>query len=274
MSWLRNLFCRKHANDDLAEEIREHMAERTAALIEQGRDPEEAVRESRRAFGNITLVRERSVEVWQWPWLENFFADIRYAMRQMRKAPVFACIVISTLALGIGANTAVFSLVDTVLLRPLPYANPERLVVVWQTDAAHRGTGAWFNAYREFDEWQHRSRSFEQLAALSWATSGHTILAHGKRINLLALPASVNFFSMLGVSPWIGRTFAASDLMNACTLVLSYPFWPGKARRGFFYHRTDFSDERQSMRRRRSHAPEFLFLSSADRCVAAHHARQ
>jgi hypothetical protein len=80
MHWLRNLLFRKHVDDDLAEEMREHMAERTAALIAQGRDPEEAAREARRAFGNITLARERSVEVWQWRWLENLWADLRFAL--------------------------------------------------------------------------------------------------------------------------------------------------------------------------------------------------
>jgi putative ABC transport system permease protein len=229
MSWLNRIFKRRALYDELTAELRQHIEEKTEQLMRsEGLSRGDAEQSARRVFGNPTLVEERSREVWQWPSLESIWDDIRYTMRQMRNAPVFACIVISTLALGIGANTAVFSLVDTVLLRPLPYAHPERLVVVWQTDAAHRGTGAWFNAYREFDEWRHRSRSFEQLAALSWATSGHTILAHGKRIDLLAIPASVNFFSMLGVSPRIGRTFAASDLMSACTLVLSHPFWQGK----------------------------------------------
>jgi hypothetical protein len=87
MSWLRNLVFRKHAKDDLSEEIEQHISERTAALIERGRSPEEAAREARRAFGNQTLARERSVEVWQWRWLESLWADLRFALHQLRKSP-------------------------------------------------------------------------------------------------------------------------------------------------------------------------------------------
>jgi predicted permease len=155
----------------------------------------------------------------------NLWRDVGYAFRQLRKSPGFAVTVIATLALGIGANTAIFSIVSAVLLRPLPYKNANRLVVVWQTDAAHRGTGAWFDAYREFEEWQRGSQSFEKLAALSWATSGNTLIWRNKPIGLLAIPASADFFAMLGAEAQIGRTFNQGDLQNACTLVLAYPFW-------------------------------------------------
>ena len=155
----------------------------------------------------------------------NLWRDVGYAFRQLRKSPGFAVAVVATLALGIGANTAIFSLVSAVLLRPLPYQNASRLVVVWQTDAAHRGTGAWFDTYREFEEWQRGSQSFEKLAALSWATSGNTLKWRGKPIGLLAIPASVDFFAMLGAEAQIGRTFNQSDLHDACTMVLAYPFW-------------------------------------------------
>jgi predicted permease len=157
--------------------------------------------------------------------LDDFLRDVSYAFRQLRKSPGFAVTVIATLALGIGANTAIFSIVSVVLLRPLPYKNANRLVVVWQTDAAHRGTGAWFDAYREFEEWQRGSQTFEKLAALSWATSGKTLIWRDKPIGLLAIPASADFFAMLGAEAQIGRTFNQSDLQNDCTLVLAYPFW-------------------------------------------------
>ena len=159
---------------------------------------------------------------------DSFLQDVHYAFRQLRKSPGFTVTVIATLALGIGANTAIFSVVNAVLLRPLPYKNADRLVVVWQTDAAHRGTGAWFDPYREFEEWQRSSRSFENLAAMSWAASGKTLLWGGKPIGLVALPASTDFFSMLGADAQIGRTFSQTDLKNPCTLVLAYPFWRDK----------------------------------------------
>jgi predicted permease len=158
----------------------------------------------------------------------NIRRDLRFGLRQLKRSPGFAVMVTLTLGLGIGANTAIFSIVEGVLLRPLPYQHPERLVVIWQTDAFHHDSGAFFNAYREFEAWQQHSRSFEKLAAFSWATGPHTILWQGKPLDTLALPASVDFFSMLGQSARLGRTFAQTDLQNNCTLVLAYHFWQQK----------------------------------------------
>lgn len=219
---------RRHIYNDLANEIQQHLDERVEELIACGVSREEAEQQARREFGNVTLLEERGREVWQWFTLESIWADVKFAVRQLRKSPGFAATVIVTLALGIGANTAIFSIVDAVLLRPLPYKQPDRLMMVWQTDAAHRGTGAWFNTYREFDEWQRSSKSFEQLAALSWATTGTTMLLHGKPVDILPVPTSVNFFTMLGVAPLLGRTFEPADFANSCTLVLSHQFWQEK----------------------------------------------
>jgi predicted permease len=160
--------------------------------------------------------------------LGNIRRDLRYGLRQLKRSPAFALMVVLTLALGIGASTAIFSIVEGVLLRPLPYQHPERLVVIWQTDAIHHDSGAFFNTYREFEAWQQHSRSFEKLAAFSWASGPRTILWQGKPLDALTLPASVDFFSMLGQSARFGRTFSQTDLQNACTLVLAYHFWQQK----------------------------------------------
>jgi len=135
---------------------------------------------------------------------------------------------ILTLAFGIGTNSAIFSMVEAVLLRPLPYQHPERLVVVWQTDTVHRDSGAYFNAYREFDVWRQHSRSFEKVAALTWATGPKMLVWQGKPVDVLTIPASIDFFSMLGQSAQIGRTFAPRDLQSGCSLVLAYNFWTHK----------------------------------------------
>jgi predicted permease len=157
--------------------------------------------------------------------LENFARDLHHAIRQLARSRGFALIAIVTLALGVGANAAVFSIVEAVLLRPLPYQHPERLVVVWQTDAAHRDSGAYFNTYREFEVWGQHSRSFEKVAALTWATGPRTLLWQGKPVDVLTIPASVDFFSMLGQHAQIGRTFAPRDLQSGCTIVLAHNFW-------------------------------------------------
>jgi putative ABC transport system permease protein len=159
---------------------------------------------------------------------EDFARDLHYAFRQLARSRGFALTAILTLAFGIGANSAIFSMVEAVLLRPLPYQHPERLVVVWQTDAVHRDSGAYFNAYREFDAWRQHSRSFEKVAALTWATGPRTLLWQGKPVDVLTILASADFFSMLGQSAQMGRTFAPQDLQSGCTLVLAYKFWSHK----------------------------------------------
>src|SRR5215471_14793892 len=157
--------------------------------------------------------------------LDGLIQDVRFGLRVLFRKPAFSTLVVVVLALGIGANTAIFSIVDAVLLRPLPYRNSDRLVLVWQSGKEHRATGEWFNTYREFEEWKRNSRSFEKLSALTWAVSEKTLLWHGKTQSALVIPASVDFFSMLGVGAAIGRTFAEPDLNQGCTVVVSHAFW-------------------------------------------------
>jgi predicted permease len=228
LSRISNLFSRAKLAQEIDDELQLHIEMRVADNLAAGMSPEDARRDALLKFGNPTVMRERAAGVDVALNRDIFFKDVQYATRKLCKSPGFSVTVILTLALGMGANTAIFSIVDAVLLRPLPYKNADRLVVVWQTDTAHRGTGAWFNPYREFEEWQRGSRSFDKLAAMSWATSGKTLLWHGKPISLLALPASTDFFSMLGAEAAIGRTFSENDLNNPCTLVLAYPYWQQK----------------------------------------------
>ena len=157
-----------------------------------------------------------------------FRHDLRFSIRRLRFSRGLAIAAVLTLALCVGASTAIFTIVEAVLLRPLPYRNPQRLVVILQADAAHRSSGAYFNSYAEFEAWQKQSRSFERFAALTWATGSKTALWNGKSIDVLALPASLDFFSMLGADAAMGRTFASFDLNSPCTLVLAYNFWQQK----------------------------------------------
>src|SRR5215469_2786471 len=157
--------------------------------------------------------------------LDSLIRDVRFGLRVLFRKPAFSTLVVVVLALGIGANTAIFSIVDAVLLRPLPYRHSDRLVLVWQSSKEHRTTGEWFNTYREFEDWQRNSHSFEKLAALSWAVREKTLVWHGKAQNILAIPTSVDFFPMLGVNAAIGRTFEPPDLKQGCTAVLSHSFW-------------------------------------------------
>ena len=140
MRTLNRLFGRSRRYDDLSVSIQEHIDERTEELMEEGMPRKEAEQKARREFGNVTLIQERGREVWQWAALESVRTDLRLVFRRLGKSPGFTVTVLLTLAIGIGANTAVFSVVNRVLLRPLPYPDSDRLVSLWLNAP---GAAAW-----------------------------------------------------------------------------------------------------------------------------------
>jgi predicted permease len=162
-------------------------------------------------------------------WLLNvdtIIQDVRYALRLMARKRGFAAIVTLTLAFGIGANTAVFSIVDAVLLRPLPYRDPSRLVAVWMRNTHETGTSKIFDSLRDYRAIA-RARSFEQTAAATWAVGGRVLRGHGPTHDILAFPVSESFFALLGVAPALGRGFAHEDVTRGCSVVVSDRFWRG-----------------------------------------------
>jgi putative ABC transport system permease protein len=218
------MFTRRRRYNELSESIQEHLEEKVADLRESGMTREEAEYTVRREFGNVTLIEERSREVWQWPALESAFADVRFALRQLVKSPGFTVAAMLTLALGIGVNTAMFSIVDAVLLKPLPFGDPDRLVMIAQQ--LPKEPTPIFDTYREYEEWNRYSKSFEKLAGATWAGRLQTILSwHGEKHEIIAVPVSVDFFSMLGIRAAQGRTFETQDLNSPCTAVLAHTFW-------------------------------------------------
>ncbi len=130
MGWLKQFFTRRCRYDELSESIREHLDEKVADLMDRGMTREQAEQAARREFGNVTRIEERNREIWQWPTFESIWADSRFASRQLWKSTGFTVAAVLTLALGIGATAALFSVIDAVVLRPLPYKDVNRIVSV------------------------------------------------------------------------------------------------------------------------------------------------
>jgi len=221
----RSLFRRSTVEAELDDELRFHMEQKAEKYVRAGMSNQEALRRVRLEFGGLDQVKEQCRDARGVTLLTTFAQDIRYGLRILRRSPGFTAITVLILALGIGANTAVFSILFAVLLRPLPYKDANRLVVVWQRMPPDT-IGTAFDTYREFDEWSRSSHSFEKLAAATWAQDAGAVLSlKGQKREILAVPASLNFFFMLGVSAAQGRTFESDDLKNPCTVVLSHQFW-------------------------------------------------
>ncbi|HMD99613.1 MAG TPA: ABC transporter permease [Terriglobia bacterium] len=226
MNWIQQLFSRRRLYGDLSAEIQEHLAEKIDELVEGGMSREEAAHAARREFGNVTLVEERSREVWQWPSLENFFMDVRYGARMLRKNSGFTAVAVFSLALGIGANTAIFSYVNALLLRPPPGVSaPAGLLAVWN----HLPSGGYMQySYPDYVYYRDHNTVFSGLAAynsdlerVAWSAGGETKLIVGQLV-------SGNFFSVLGVKPTLGRAFLPEEDQVALrnpVVVLNYAFW-------------------------------------------------
>ncbi|MFT4112539.1 ADOP family duplicated permease [Silvibacterium sp.] len=220
---------RRFVEEDLAEEIRQHMEERGEQLMrEEGMSREEAELRARRAFGNATLAAERSREVWQWRTLEEILADVKYAARQMRSSPGFAVTVVLLLGLGIGATTAVFSLVNAVLLKPLPYPDTASLVIPWNIPPAGVDVGG-FDVYpwgQNHFRWMEKERAtYKYLSAFQGARFNLT--GNGDPLTLEGALVTWEFFPALGVKPELGRTFTQQEDTpgNAREVVLSDAVW-------------------------------------------------
>ncbi|HEY2468032.1 MAG TPA: ABC transporter permease [Terracidiphilus sp.] len=222
MHWLKDRFSRRRRYNELSESIREHLDEKIADLMDRGMTQEQAEQAARRQFGNVTRIEERSREVWQWPTLESILADLRYTLRQLRRAPGFAVTAIIVLALGIGASVAIFAFVDVALLEPLPYADPNRLMAVNESSAE---SPLWPLAYPDFVDWQRMNKSLSSLDVFTGA--GYLLRTHDGTEPVRAGRVSGGFFKTLGVRPMLGRDFAAGeDRLGGPNLTLiSYSAW-------------------------------------------------
>lgn len=152
--------------------------------------------------------------------------DVRFALRMFRKRPGFTAVAVLTLALGIGAATAVFSIVEAVLLRPLPYNDPGRLAAIWLTSVHDSHFAKIYGFYSDYLEFRRHSRTLEAVGAATWAFgTGHILTGNGPARTVLTIPATVSFFETLGVPAVLGRTFRSEDESRGCSMVLAHDFW-------------------------------------------------
>jgi predicted permease len=192
--------------DELRRDLEEHVAIETRDNIERGMTPEAARAAALRKFGNVTRIAEDTWSVWRWMWLDRLLQDARYAWRALGRNPAFAAVAILTLALGIGMNTAVFSVVNAVLLRPLPYPDAGRLV--WVAEYNERFKFEAVPAADYFD-WKARARSFESLTPYTYFNAPLGFGAEADQVGSVAAPAE--FLKITGARPLIGRLFTESD---------------------------------------------------------------
>jgi predicted permease len=214
---------RKRKDAELAEELRFHLDEETADREAAGEPAEAARRGARLDFGNAATVAENTRAAWGWTRLEQFGRDAAFGLRQVRRNPMFSGLAIATLALGIAGVAAMFSAVSTILIRPLPYADPTRLVIIWD-DLSHEGIPKHFPAPAEMLAWRQQNTVFTEIAATEPADA--TLSGGGEPEQVPARKATSNLWSVLGVSPLIGRMFTEDeDVKGAKVLVISYGLW-------------------------------------------------
>jgi predicted permease len=229
MGLLSRLFSRRRRYDDISVSIQEHIDERADELVGEGMPRVQAEQAARREFGNVALMEQKSREAWQWPAVESVLSDVRFALRRLRKAPGFAVTILLTLAIGIGANTAVFSVVNSVLLKPLPYPHSENLVYL-RLDAPGAGGLSSFSSglllsrsmYLTFARHNH---SFESMGVWTAGNVNVTGLAQPEEVN--AVDVSGGVLEALQVPAMLGRLFTAADQdpRGAKMVMLGYGYW-------------------------------------------------
>src|SRR5271157_5304408 len=217
---LRALSRRKSMEAELDEELRAHFERQVEKYIQSGLTREEAARRARLEFGGLEQVKEECRDSWGVTLIQALLRDVRYGLRQLRRTPGFTAVAVVTLALGIGGNVAVFSLLDTVLLRPLPYLHPDRLYMFFPVEAeSQRAMVA--SSYPNFQDWHEQSHAFEAMAGYHGESLSLTGTAEPERLD--GLRSTPGLFALLGILPLLGREFSPSD--DPHVVLLTYELW-------------------------------------------------
>lgn len=225
--WLDRLFSRRRLYGELSEEIREHLEEKIETLVAQGRSRQDAEAAARREFGNVTLTEQDSRAVWRWAVIEDFVMDLRFGVRMLRKTPGFTAVAVVTLALGVAANSTVFSMVSGWMLRPPRIQDPGQVVAILTTDPA-KGSYGWdqnFVSPPDFVAWREQSQSFESMVATE--LTSFALTGAGEPEQLGGMRVSAGYFQVLGVAAALGRTFLPGEDQTGHTqvVILSHGLW-------------------------------------------------
>src|SRR5215472_8527354 len=219
------MFRRNRKTSDFGAEIEAHFNFETERLQEEGLSEEDARAAARRTFGNVTQVKERFYESKRWLWWDHLWQDVRFGLRMLTKSPGFTIVAVLALALGIGANTAMFSVIEAVLLRPLSYSNADQLVSVvsmWQRGGV---TTPFSCSPPDFFDWRDQNRSFSSMFAFHTSERALTGRGEAKRVRLVV--ATGGIFSALQAHPIVGREFKAEENRKGAdhVAILGYSFW-------------------------------------------------
>ncbi|HXE33126.1 MAG TPA: ABC transporter permease [Verrucomicrobiae bacterium] len=238
MNLFKQLYLRSRMQNDLSAEIQQHLDERIEELVANGMSKREATAAARREFGNVSLTKEASRDVWRWPSLEDLLSDARYGLRMLRRNPVFTAVGLLTIAIGIGANAAVFSVVNSVLLKPLHYPKSEELVSLHQTAPGAAGLADFENGLllspSMYFTYSEQNRTFQSLGVWVTDTANVTGLAEPEQVRVVAVSDGV--LEALNVAPEVGRWLSQVDQApgGPDRVMLSYGYW----RRRFGIDRT------------------------------------
>ncbi len=229
MPILDRIFGRRRRYDDIEVSICEHIEERADELEAEGLSRREAEQRARREFGNVALLKERSREVWQWAALESILADAKLALRRLRRSPGFAFTVLLTLAIGIGANTAVFAVVENILLKPLPYPDSGRLAALWLDAPGAGGLANFSNGLQlstsMYLTFADHNQTFQSIGIWTPDLANVTGIAEPEQVHITLVSDGV--LESLAVPPRLGRWFAHADQdpRGQKSIILSYGYW-------------------------------------------------
>jgi MacB-like periplasmic core domain len=221
MNWFKRIITHRHMYDDLAEEMRLHLEEKIEQLVESGVSRSKAEFQAKCEFGNATLIAERSFEIWRWPTIEGLWRDIRHATRRLRKSAGFTVVCVFTIAIGIGANTAIFTVDYATLLAPLPYPQPDRLVAI---SSRVKGNGG-LASEKDFADWKRESHAFQALTAFKGASFN---IAGGDQLEtIFGTQVTSNYYGTLGSSFFMGRDFLPEEGQEGKNhvVILTHQLW-------------------------------------------------